>query len=154
MNVEYRLVSLEDIMYLSENIRINDASEVNAVFDSSIYDAIKLSVDKSALSASVFVGGELNAILGVCPVSNMILNTSGSPWMLGTDAVYRNKRVLCQEYGRIIGQMLNEFSFLVNYVDSRNKPAVRFLKKAGFTLEDAKPFGLHGVPFHRFTMRA
>lgn len=154
MKCEYRKVTDSDILELSLNARALDAQEINEMSELSMGEVISESVKNSTLSASAYVDGELNAILGVCPASNSILNTVGVPWMIGTDAVTKNRKVFCVEYDRIIKQMMSEFSLLVNYVDSRNLPAIRFLKKAGFTLEEAEPFGLNGVPFHRFYKRA
>lgn len=154
MKCEYRVVTEEDISYLAKNARKLDIQEISEMSTLSMEQVITESVKSSSLCASAYVDGELNAILGVCPASDSILNTIGVPWMIGTDAVNKNRKVFCNEYGKIINQMLSEFSLLQNYVDSRNYPAIRFLTKAGFELEEAKPFGLNGVPFHKFYKRA
>lgn len=154
MKCEYRRVTAEDILQLSENARVLDVQEVEAVTHMTMHETLEYSVRTSSLCASAYVDGKLNAILGVCPQSTSIINTVGVPWMIGTDLVTENRRVFCAEYSTIINQMLGEYSLLENYVDSRNKPAVTFLRKAGFTLESPKPFGIKGVNFHRFYKRA
>lgn len=45
------------------------------------------------------------------------------------------------------------FALLTNYVDARNAVSIRWLRWLGFEIEPAAPFGIHGLPFHRFSMR-
>ena len=154
MKCEYRPVTGSDILELSKNARLLDVQEVSAVTNMSMLQTLEYSVKTSSLCASAYVDGKLNAILGVCPQSLSIINTVGVPWMIGTDLVTENKKVFCSEYSAIIKQMLGEYSLLQNYVDARNKPAITFLKRAGFTIDKAIPFGIKQMPFHRFYKRA
>jgi hypothetical protein len=101
---------------------------------------------------SGFVDGELAAILGVAPIN--MLTGIGSPWMLGTPVLDRHQRVLVRSTPEYIGRMLKAFPHLVNFVHAQNTTSVRWLRRLGFSLDEAAPFGALGEPFHRFEMRA
>jgi len=45
------------------------------------------------------------------------------------------------------------YSHLENWVDARNTKAINWLRWLGFTVHDPVPFGVAGLPFHRFDMR-
>jgi len=83
-----------------------------------------------------------------------MLTGLGSPWMLGTPELDRHSRVLVRRTPEYIGRMLNAFPHLVNFVHAKNTTSVRWLRRLGFTLHDARPYGALGEPFHFFEMRA
>ena len=101
---------------------------------------------------SAFVDGELACIIGAAPVS--VISGIGSPWMLGTPVLDANRRVLVRKTPDYIRQMLKAFPHLVNYVHAENATSVRWLRRLGFILHEAAPFGALGEAFHRFEMRA
>ena len=113
-----------------------------------------IQANSSLMKAVALIEDELACIIGVCSASKSIINVVGVPWLLGTEVIKNNKREFCGEYAKIINQMLSEFSLLENYVDSNNKDAIKFLKRAGFKIGDAMPVGIDGHPFHKFTMGA
>jgi len=41
-----------------------------------------------------------------------------------------------------------------NYVDVRNTVAIHWLKWMGFKMEEPQAWGVQGLDFHKFTMRA
>jgi hypothetical protein len=45
------------------------------------------------------------------------------------------------------------FPEMRNYVDARHARSIRWLKWLGFTIEEARPMGFAGLPFHPFGMR-
>jgi len=49
-------------------------------------------------------------------------------------------------------EMKRHFQRLENYVDARQKRSIRWLKWCGFTVENPKPWGTLGLPFHQFWM--
>jgi hypothetical protein len=50
--------------------------------------------------------------------------------------------------------MLKAFPHLVNFVHAKNTTSVRWLRRLGFTLHEAVPYGALGEPFHPFELRA
>ena len=96
--------------------------------------------------------GELAAIFGVAPVD--LLAGIGSPWMLGTPVLDRHSRVLVKATPDYISRMLDAFPHLINCVHTKNHTGVRWLRRLGFTLHEAIPYGASGEMFYPFEMRA
>lgn len=141
-----------DAAALIANLRASDLAECRAYGRSDIAAGIEASVNRSLLCWTGFVDGELAAILGVAPLN--ILTGLGSPWMLGTPVLDAHQRVLVRETPEYIARMLKAFPHLVNFVHARNTTSVRWLRRLGFTLRAAQPYGALGEPFHFFEMRA
>lgn len=146
-----RRTQLEDIALLAENMRTSDVAEVRACGHEPL-EAVQRSVAHSLLCWSAFADGELACILGCAPIS--IVSGIGSPWMLGTPVLDAQSRVLVRLTPRYIAEMLKAFPHLVNHVHAHNHTSKRWLRRIGFTLGEAAPFGALGEPFHRFEMRA
>ena len=141
-----------DAALLIANLRASDRAECEAYGHPDIGAGIEASVRRSLLCWTGLVDGELAAILGVAPVN--VLTGLGSPWMLGTPVLDRHQRVLVRSTPEYIARMLKAFPHLVNFVHARNTTSVRWLRRLGFTLHEAVPFGPLGEPFHPFEMRA
>lgn len=141
-----------DAALLIANLRASDLAECEAYGRPDIAAGIEASVRRSLLCWTGLVDGELAAILGVAPVN--VLGGMGSPWMLGTPVLDRHQRVLVRSTPEYIARMLKAFPHLVNFVHARNTTSVRWLRRLGFTLHEAVPFGPLGEPFHPFEMRA
>ena len=150
--VEIRDTTVHDVAVLSTRMRASDRREVAAYGHTDVMRAVTRSVANSVLCWSAVVDGELAAILGVAPLS--VMGGIGSPWMLGTDVLTRNSRVLVRTTPEYIGRMLVAFPHLLNFVHAENTTSVRWLRRLGFTLHPAAPFGERGAPFHKFEMRA
>lgn len=141
-----------DAARLFANLRTSDLAECRAYGHPDIAASIASCVDRSVLCWTGLVDGELAAIIGVAPVN--MLTGVGSPWMLGTPVLDRHQRVLVRMTPEYISRMLKAFPHLVNYVHAKNTTSVRWLRRLGFTLHEAVPYGPLGEPFHPFEMRA
>lgn len=75
----------------------------------------------------------------------------GIPWMVGTDGLDRCAHALLRTSRPAIEVLHARFPELVNYIDARNVRAIRWLIWLGFTIHDPEPYGVAGLPFHRFT---
>ena len=142
----------EDVTALVANLRDADRAELEACGHTDIARVIQRSVDFSLLCWSGLVDDELACIFGVAPLS--MVSGIGAPWMLGTPALDGASRVLVRMTPRYISRMLLAFPHLVNHVYAKNTTSVRWLKRLGFTLHEAKPLAATGEPFHEFEMRA
>jgi hypothetical protein len=147
-----RETTLADVAALVANIREADRREVQAYGYDALYEPIARSVMGSILCWTGEIDGQLAAILGVSPVS--VLGGIGSPWMLGTAVLDKHSRVLVRETPRYIARMQRAFPTLENYVHAENASSIRWLRRLGFTLHPAQPYGAHGAMFHRFEKRA
>lgn len=114
-------------------------------------EAARRSVAQSLLCWSVLDGDQLICIMGCAPIS--VISGIGSPWMLATPLITQHSRVLVRVTPRYIGRMLKAFPHLVNYVHADNVTSRRWLKRLGFNLQEAAPYGVLGEAFHRFEMK-
>jgi len=92
----------------------------------------------------------LLALFGYAPVSS----THATLWLLGTNALNLRHGELARSGRVYIAQVLTLYPHLFNYVDTRNAPSKAYLRRLGFTLQPAAPFGHKGLPFHRFDKEA
>lgn len=141
-----------DAARLFAHLRASDLAECQAYGREDIAAGIEASVRRSILCWTGLVDGELAAIIGVAPVD--MLSGIGSPWMLGTPVLDRHSRILVRRTPEYISRMLKAFPHLVNFVHAKNTTSVRWLRRLGFTLHEAVPYGPLGEPFHPFEMRA
>lgn len=140
------------IRKIALNLREDDFDEVFAATGKSPHLDIEVGV-KTSLRTWIMLNknDEAVAVLGVKPLS--VFSNTGIPWLLGTDGLNNMKRFFVQCSKPIIEEMKNGFKLLLNDVDVRYTKAVRWLKWCGFTVEEPKPFGAFGLPFHKFYMK-
>lgn len=150
--VELRQRQPGDVEHIAEHMRAADVAEVHAG-DHTPLEALRLSVERSAMTWCATVDGVPAALFGVAPIGG-VLDPRGAPWLLGTDAVPASRRALTSLTPRYIAQMLDAFPHLINCVHSRNTVAVAWLKHVGFTLGDTFDHPVTGEPFTVFEMRA
>lgn len=151
-DVVIRETLLPDIAELASNLRAADANEIRAYGENDPLSALVQSATRSTLCWTGVVDGKVAAILGVAPLS--LLSGMGSPWMIGTPVLEQHQRVLVRQTPVYISRMLRAFPHLVNHVHAENTTSVRWLRRLGFTLHEAEPYGPLGEPFHKFEMRA
>lgn len=140
-----------DAAELFANLRPADLAECQAYGHEDMAASLEHCVQRSLLCWTGRVDGQLAAILGATPLD--LLGGTGSPWMLGTPLLDRHARVLVRLTPEYIGRMLQVFPHLVNFVHARNRTSVRWLRRLGFTVHPAVPYGRPGELFHPFEMR-
>lgn len=91
------------------------------------------------------------AMFGV--VLDSALTGEATPWMLGTDEVYRHGRELLMHGPAIVALLGDSRLTLSNLVSSANSRALRLLTRWGFTVEDQE-IEVGGVQFRRFVREA
>jgi hypothetical protein len=94
--------------------------------------------------------GEPLALFGVVTVS--LLSNKGSPWMLATDGAQLHRRALVRGGRAYAVAMLEQYERLENWVDARNRRAVVWLQRCGYTIHPPVPYGPFGLPFHPFSI--
>lgn len=151
-DVLVRAATTEDVLALANRLRPADLEEVIAYGVDDVHAAIAQSYRLSLHCWAGLVDDDLACVFGVTPVS--MISGIGSPWMLGTPTLVKHGRVLVRETPRYIHAMLKAFPILQNHVHARNTVSVRWLRRLGFVLGPAEPFGPYGEPFHPFEMRA
>ncbi|UZP67383.1 hypothetical protein N1030_17575 [Desulfovibrio mangrovi] len=134
---------------LRGRLRRSDCGEVLAATGLAPDAGLERSFSMSCMAWAVVEKAEVIAMFGVGASS---LSGTGSPWLLGTDALVRQVRGFIQHSREYIDLMRQRFPNLVNWVDARNAASVRWLGWCGFTVEEPVPFGPFGLPFHKFHM--
>ena len=148
--VEIREVEEGDVAVLVRNMREHDIQEVNAATHMGLRNAVQTSVIMSTYSKTGLVNDELVCMWGVCPIS--LLSGSGSPWMLGTNLITEKQRIFLRRSKPWLDDIRKDYRYLENFVDARNTMSIKWLKWLGFEMDEAEPYGIHGEPFHKFTM--
>ena len=150
--IEVRPVRDEDFAELATNMRPQDVDECHAMGVTDLEQGLRACHRVSMLSWTATVDGQVACVFGVGSLS--CLTGEGSPWLLGTNLIDKNAGAFIRRTMPYIRRMLLAFPHLTNYVDARNTRSVTWLRRVGFTLHPAAPYGPHGVPFHRFEMGA
>lgn len=90
-------------------------------------------------------------LFGIRPIGSL-LTPVAAPWQLGTEIASAHPIALVNETKRYIHRVRERYAVLVNYVDARNTPSLRYLHAVGFSIDPPAPVGSAGLPFHRFHM--
>ncbi len=145
-----RPVVVEDIPEVAANLRPADLAEVRASQGATVdvEELLARSVGLSYLVWTYEVDGEPAGLFGVVPTAREY----GVPWLLGTPLIGRYPREFWRHSVPAVRYMTQHFPLLANYVDARNAPSIRWLKRLGFTIHPAQPWGVAGLPFHPFTL--
>jgi hypothetical protein len=141
----------EHIASIAPRMRDADVEEVRAASGRSPDNALRHSLQMSEIAWTVTFDGMPELMFGCGTVD--ILNNIGAPWLLGTDAVERNRRHFLGGSRYWIQQMQNRWQLLRNVVDDRNAASKRWLAWLGFTLKDPEPYGYERLPFRVFEMK-
>lgn len=142
---------IDDLLHTG--LRRQDAAEVFAALG--MTDLRKLLergvADSYDPGAARGADGKLWCIFGVVPYGSALTDT-GLLWALSTDEMERHPVALTAATARYIEHARQRYPRLVNFVDARNRPSIRWLKRLGFTMDEAQPYGVGQLPFHRFHM--
>lgn len=145
----FRPARASDVAIVAQRLRPADINEC-AALGVTPRAALRAGLSDSAMCWTLLANDVPAAMLGVAPLRGE--PGVGIPWFLGTDLVPRVAYMrLSAEY---IGKMLGAFPHLLNYVHADNARSVRWLKRMGFNLADAKQMGPKNAWFHRFEMHA
>lgn len=150
----YRLgdVTPEGLAHIAQHLRHADQEEVHATCGSRDFETVLRSCvacsDDTLMATSP--EGEPLALFGVVTVS--LLSNKGSPWMLATDGARLHQRALVRGGRAYAVAMLEQYERLENHVDARNRRAVAWLQRSGYTIGAPVPYGPFGLPFHPFSI--
>ncbi len=144
-----------DTRYVADNLRQADIDEVVAAYGPiatprGVIEASVVATPDPCTITSPCGSGEPVAIIGTTP-GTLLGGEPASPWMLGTEKIMNFPRPFVVGGRGYVRAMLERYDILANYVDVRNIVSVRWLKAIGFKLDDPKPYGPAGLPFHRFS---
>lgn len=144
--VEVAPATPADAAWVEANLRAADAAEMRALARGP--GEVLRCVERSRWALAARVDGTPACVFGLADGAGV-----GVPWLLGTDLVAQHRRVLVRHAPAYIGQMLAESGRLWNVVHARNLQAVRWLRRAGFTLHPEQPHPITGEPVQPFEMQ-
>lgn len=144
--------TLEDLEELAPILRQADREEIEAATGKDVLDVLKSSLEFSTLAWAGRVNGELLCVFGVGSPS--LASGIGIPWLLGSKAIDKYSRTFMRQTTPYMKRMKKLCPLMVNFVDARNTKSIEWLKRLGFTILDAEPWGVSGLPFHKFEMRS
>lgn len=147
-----RPATLDDVADLAPRLREADRDEVWDSHRSTPEEALGRSLRLSTHAWAGLADGRLVCMWGVCPAS--MLDRIGVPWLLGSDEIETHQIAFLRRNRPMIAEMMETYTVLTNWVDARNTMSMRWLRWMGFTLFPAHPFGVAGLPFHRFEKRS
>lgn len=130
-------------------LRQADIDEIYASSRATPREALERSFEGSTACWSIVLDDKCIGMFGVGSIN--LLSPIGMPWMLASDFI-RHKRVwrrFLRESRFHIDKMHEMHPVLVNWIDDRNKVALRWAKWVGFKVYNTEPFGPFGLPFHR-----
>lgn len=148
--VKFRKPTKADIIYVADNMRLDDIIEVWLSHKSTPLEALEHSVKSSSYTSCVVIDDEPVAILGLSFLS--LIPAVGSPWLLGTNKALEHKRYFLKLGKPVVEEMLQMCPKLYNYVHSENKHSIRWLKWIGFKFSDPAPYGDAGAMFCKFEL--
>lgn len=108
--------------------------------------ALRQALLTSEKAWTALVDGKPEAMFGV--VVEDLISGEATPWFLGTNEVYRHGRELLM-WGPGLLRRMGDSRRLSNFVSTRNRPAIRLLKRWGFTVGEVETV-IRGVPFVHF----
>lgn len=135
---------------MATRVRAADVEELWASGRKTPVEAMRLGIQVSTDAWAGLVDGEVMCVFGVAPYS--MLTGTGVPWMVGSTLIDRHASRFAMRCRPVVNRMLDDYPHLVNYVDSRNRRAIRWLRWLGFEVGEPEPYGWQGIPFHRFEM--
>lgn len=150
MTAHYDIVpaTAEHIDAIAETIRQADCDECWAGGAMTARDALKLSLAGADLALTWSVDGVPAAIGGITG-----RRESATIWLLTTDLVDVHRRQFLADSRMAFDAAKRDYDLLFNFVDVRNRRAIRWLKWLGFTIEAPQPYGPFGNLFHFFWWR-
>lgn len=145
-----RDAKIEDLRDLAERMRKEDASELWASFHWTPTAGAIRSFENSREKVTIEYKGKVAGVFGVVPVGSL-LSARGVIWLLTTETVNEMKVMFARKSKAVIAWLMSDYRLLENFVDARHVACVRWLKWAGANLNEARPWGADGLPFHYFT---
>lgn len=138
--------TLAHAVELAPRLRAADAAEVRASGGYAPLEALEVALASSAVAGTLLIDGQVAAMFGACAVSGT--RNLGVAWALTGQMVDRHRREFMRVSREQLHQLLRIWPFLVNRVDARYEPALRWARWLGASVGPPVPFGVEKRPFH------
>jgi hypothetical protein len=148
MKAHVRESTQDDVDYLCNNLRPEDAQEVQASHGS-VKEALQMGFDDSDECWTIIVTNtdEIAGIYGVGRYDDMV----GIPWLLTTPAIEKVWLPFLRGSRKWVSEINNKYPLLTNAVDAEYTVAINWLRFVGFTfIKKHKTWGVGNRPFLEF----
>lgn len=130
-----------DTWLMLPNVRQADIDEL-AAMGATPEQCLRLGIQKSERATTIFLYGEPAGIAGIIDYGEYRL-----PWGVFTEAIERHPIPFLRA-SRAWMRGVN--GLLLNYVDARQEPTIRWLQWLGFAVDEPVPYGVNSELFCRF----
>ena len=146
-NLKIEKSRFSEVYNLAPRLRLDDKEEVKAG-GSTPLEALKAGIRTSDECLSVYTkDGTLIGMFGYRKIKT--LKDTAVIWFLGSDEIEKYPLALVKQ-GRKYIENLNKKYTLTNYVYSKNKTHINYLKHLKFIVEDNTPIEYNGEIFYGF----
>ena len=146
----YTTPTKEDMLEIARMMRQEDRREVIGIWGGGhLEEAVLYCLDKSECAYICKRDGVPMAAFGV-QRENPFQNV-GVIWMLATTETAKHKIYTGKWTRRGIRAFLRDWDYLYNYVDEGNDRTIAWLKWLGAKIYPPVPYGVYGLPYHKFT---
>lgn len=139
--------TMEDVEYLSKNLRVEDVEEVEAIGQTP-FDALALGYRHSTICLTLVdpKTGLPAGMVGVAPSPQ--ISDMGIIWLLGTPAIEQNTTAFLRGSKKVMQDIFKQVPYKAyyNYTHANNLVHHRWLKWLGFVFLRKVMFGNH--PFY------
>lgn len=126
--IELKEVTPDHVKELVRDMRWEDIQELRAQGIQDAKECIQKGVSVSPESWALVLDGTLLCIMGCASFDGRV----GIPWMLSTKHLKKHAKGAIPLGIAYVSKWAEQYSSLVNYVHSKNKSAIRWLKWMGF----------------------
>ena len=139
--------------YLAPRLHPANKAEIWSLLHKDGLSGIQASVRSSTMAwTGLDRDGNPVAIFGV-RTAGIFGEDEGYPWLVCREDIASMRIAFLRTFRTVVGMMLEIFGSLSGYIDARNGELIKMCEWAGFTVEEAKPFGMDGLPFHRIVIK-
>jgi hypothetical protein len=135
---------------MAPHLRTAEVQEVMAASGLTPEQTLLAELAQSLVAWAWLVDGQVGCMFGV--VQPSLLDEESYPWFLTTALVEQHARQFARCCKQLLPELLRHYPKLIGQVDARYRLSIRWLTWLGATLQPAAPYGVAGLPFHRFTL--
>ena len=145
----YSKPTREDMIEIARMMRRQDRRELVGIVGPNIEAETLLCLEASEQAYICKCDGVPLAAFGVVRTSPF--ENVGIIWMLATEETAKHKIYTGKWTRKGIRAFLQDWDYLYNYIDEGNDDTIKWLKWIGAKVFPAAPYGIYGLPYHKFT---
>ena len=134
-DIQIREYLESDFNYLASNLRDIDRKELEALFDESVEEGLKYSIENAD---QIWVATHKQIPCMIFGISDRTeeqeCTRSGLVWAVGTNEVYKHTKALHDISRNILNSWFEEYGVLFNYIWDENELHKAWLKNLGFII--------------------